>query len=301
MGAPLSYRNAVPELSSSSPLQSMASLSSSPPLSPQSPTPQRRATALLEPTTSNPHPFSGSAKAAMGSHPSFDKYELRPKHMRGSAERPPTVPSTHSTWALSGNRGGPILRKEEALEQHFYDSSDDNPSSDGVGSWAPSLGQSYSSLLPNERSSASAVGLGIDAIGRDSRGDTGAPTQLGEAFQESGSPSMGRKARVRTFSRTQSSSKDPFSAGAGSSMSMNALVPSPSSRPPTAQRRRLTGSSPRKLSRATQMSGFGGGSSESSDEGLSAWEQKAPAPTAVDWNTVVEQVFERVDGNMELS
>jgi len=300
MGAPLNYRNAIPDLSSSSPLHSMISLSSSPPISPQSPTP-RRNNSIHSPTTSNPHPFSGSTKASLGSHPSFGKGQVRSKHLRGDPNK--AAAAGHTSWALSASKGADLLAREEALEQHFFDSSDDNPSSDWSIAIDPKSTSTAASSLQN---AVPHIGLGIDSsikVGSGSDSHSLRPG-LGEAFQEPTSPSMGRrvKLKARTFSRTQTSSKDPFSAGAGS-----ASIGTPNGSPKDhreSQKRRLTGSSPKKLSRSTHTTRFTVNSSDdSSDEGLPPWEQMVEKSnkSSVNWTSIVERVFEDVDGYIELT
>ncbi|UZJ57021.1 hypothetical protein CBS101457_006341 [Exobasidium rhododendri] len=286
----------------------MVSLSSSPPLSPQSPTPLRASSStrphhLISPTTSNPHPFSGSAKASLGSHPSFGRDQLRSKHFRSDPEK--AAAAGYKSWVLPppNKRDANLLAREEALEQHFFDSSDEAASSD----WsAAAIQRSASTAASSLQNVIPSIGLGIDsslAVGSSSASQS-LPYGLAEAFNEPTSPSLGRKVKLkaRTFSRTQTSSKDPFSAGAGSAS--NALNASPRGQRDT-QRRRLTGSSPTKLSRDAQSSSFGPHSSDdSSDEGLPAWEQSVAKPSklkSVDWSLVVERVFEDVDGYIELT
>jgi hypothetical protein len=305
---PLDYRSGVPDLSSSSPLHNLAALSSSPPLSPQSPTLSRsqsstsRPNAFLSPISSNPDPFSGSAKAISANHPSFGKDQLRSKHLRADPVK--AGQAGLKTWALPTtssirrrDNGQEQIAIDEALQQHFFDSSDDNPSSDwsiGAMDFATSSSVSTapsSMLVPS-------VGLGIAA---ESSMTSNAGLRLGEAFQEGGgSPSIGRKAsRVRTFSRTQSSSKDPF----GASFNEVASSHSPKSSNRQTQRRRLTGTSPRKLSRA-QFQSISSDDENSPEEGLPAWEQfvyEKPMSAAFSWDKVVEQVFEKVDGSIDLS
>lgn len=305
MGAPLNFRNAVPDLSSSSsPLHSLVSLSSSPPISPQSPTPLRTNSSatrhLISPTTSNPHPFSGSAKASLNSHPSFGKDQLRSKHLRGSPDK--AAAAGHKSWALSGTT---TTSRDDAFEQHFFDSSDDAPSSD----WsAAAISQSKStapSSFPNEAESH--VGLGIGPSIEVGRSFHSHPLQpnLGEPFQEPTSPTMGRnvKLKARTFTRAQTSSRDPFSAGAGSGSNTFVTQNASPRVQRDSQRRRLTGSSPKKLSRATQTGQFGRHTSDdSSDEALPPWEQKVPSTkNSVSWTSVVERVFEDVNGYIELT
>lgn len=306
MGDSFKYRNAIPhEMSSSSPLHNMIALSSSPPLSPQSPTLARsnanintssRPSAFLQsPVSSNNNdPFAGNSKASLSSHPSFGKDQLRSKHIRGSPQK--AAQAGFKTWVLpSANATSRIddnhrLAIDETLEQHFFDSSDDNPSSD----WSNPASTAASSM----QTTIPSYGLGIEA---SSSQDQYHSLGLGEAFQEPGSPSFGRKARVRTFSRTQSSSKDPFSGNGGSSSFPN-VEASPRFHQRQSQKRRLTGSSPKKLSRSSQNSQFNNISSdESSDEGLAPWEQMISERTSgVNWSSVVEQVFEKVDGSIDL-
>lgn len=312
MGPPLYYRNAIPDLSSSSPLHNMTALSSSPPISPHSPTPQSRTLTrpLDSPSSSNPHPFSGSAKAGIHSHPSFGRDQLRSKHLRGSPEKaaaagdktwvltagPSSSSRAHaSALAASNERQGRLI--EDALEQHFFDSSDDNPSSD----WNDAMDHTSSTAPTSIQSATSRIGLGIDsstATDSEMRGTSHATYGLGTAFQEH-TPipfTLPRKAKVRTFSRTQSSSQDPFSAGAGTSHTPGDQ--SPRSQRQT-QRRRLTGSSPKKLTRSRFDKAP---SDNSSDEGLAPWEEMQPKiSTGIDWSNIVEQVFEKVDGSIELT
>lgn len=300
MGDSFTYRNATPsDLSSSSPLHNMISLSSSPPLSPQSPTLSRnhakttRKSAFFQsPVSSNNDPFAGNSKASLSSHPSFGKDQLRFKHVRGSPEKAAQAglktwvlpPAAAATSTVTQIRCDNRLVIDQTLEQHFFDSSDDNPSS---SDWSSTAASSMQTTIPS-------FGLGIE----DQQHSLG----LGEAFQEPGSPSLGRKSRVRTFSRIQSSSsKDPFS-GNGSSSFTN-LEASPRIHRQS-QRRRLTGSSPKKLSRSLQNSQFNNISSDesSSDEGLAPWEQMvSEKKSGVNWGNIVEQVFEKVDGSIELS
>jgi hypothetical protein len=166
MGAPFHYRNAIPDLSSSSPLHSMMALSSSPPLSPQSPTPQRntassstRRNYFHSPTPSNPHPFSGSAKASLGSHPSSGKDQVRSKHLRSDPDK--AASAGHKSWALPlAGPGANLLGREEAFEQHFFDSSDDASSSD----WSSAAINRTTSTAPSSLQNVlPSIGLGIDS------------------------------------------------------------------------------------------------------------------------------------------
>jgi hypothetical protein len=321
MVAPLDYRSAIPDLSSSSPLHNLTSLSSSPPLSPQSPTPLRsqsatRPNGLRSPITSNPDPFSGNAKAAsLASHPRFGKDQLRSKHLRhdpvkaGLAGLKTWVlpASAAASAAVAATQSGQEQQAiDDALHQHFFDSSDDNPSSDwSVGGNSVSTAPSS---MPNV-APGNGIGLGIEGESSNSSAAVGL-MGFGEAFQDGGSPSIGRKTRVRTFSRTQSSSKDPFSASSSSFNSAALESASPGTNRQS-QRRRLTGSSPKKLSRTFKSSSshFNNISSDDSsggDDALPAWEERErvsekPMLGGFNWNTVIEQVFEKVDGSIELS
>lgn len=313
MDGHLGYRSSRAEISSSSPLQNFQSLSSSPPLSPGSPTPAHRTTsrssvirqgqALTSPSSSHTDPFSGSAKALPSSHPSFGKGQLRLKHLRNS----PNVKSKQDNVAVLSEAIEPLYQRQRdnVLEQHFLDSSDDNPTSDDPSIWS----QSHATALPSSQSSIHALhgaqlGLGIQDLTEREQNTS----LLAAPFIDS-TPSQNKGTRVRTFSRAQSSSKDPFSAGSGSSIFAPATEHESPRAHHTSQRRRLTGSSPKKLSRARKRI-LGEDidmvdSEDSAEDGVSAWNQYTRSPranecTSVSWQAEVNKVFEKVDGKIEL-
>lgn len=384
MSGPYEYRSTQPELSSSSPLHNLQGLSSSPPISPGSPTPAYRRSGALppgtgggvpsagqpasrtntlgSPTTSNPHPFSGSAKASLSSHPSFGKGQLRSKHLRNSPQPPSGVGQNGRGWVLpsaSSQDGlGPLPRRagvESVLEQHFHDSSDDNPSSDDPSSLfslhSSHDGPARSSQISEHAPDGAPFGLGIpDLLARDSMRHSSmssvtsgstvkttapAPTTstanlLGAPFGGAPpSPSQGRSSRVRTFSRIHSSSQDPFSAGAGSSVLTPGVVGGKAS--PRAnravQRRKLTGSSPRQLSRSDMLASSqqsslyeeetgpdgrvgmsdSDGDEELGGEGFDHWDRpvsrspmQTKRPPAFDWQSRIDTAFEMADGALRL-
>lgn len=306
MAGQLDYRSGQPELSSSSPLTNLHDLSSSDPISPGSPSPAyRRSTganaslgtvrpnAFLSPNNSHPDPFSANAKASPNSHPSFGKDQLRAKHLRNSPQ--PAISGATATWALSDAKGRGVDQHSEVFGR-FFDSSDDNPSSDEPSMFSVVRDASPSSLSSFQGSSGRRTGLGIQESG---------PLVLGEPFQMPTSPTLGKKSRARPFERTQSSTQDPFSATGGSAR----LPPlharnqgSPRSQP-AGQRRRLVGTSPKKLSRAAGSGKFEQlAHGSDSDESGCPWEQTVPAPgrANVDWSKEVERVFEEPKLNGKL-
>ncbi|PWN89786.1 hypothetical protein FA10DRAFT_97449 [Acaromyces ingoldii] len=279
---------------------------------------------LLSPTlSSNSDPFSGSAKASLQSHPSFSKEELRSKHLArhfGPLAAGASASASHLASRIDVDR-----RRDDALASHFVDSSDDAPySSDDAAAATAARPLENQQHQHNHQPIPFVIGLGL---GQDedvselptlwnhlqqhqaqraaaaASSSQGLAAGLGEAFQEPRA-----KARARTFSRTQSSNTDPFSAGAGSgSQQAAASTSSPrasSSRPK--KKERPVGTSPKKLTRARHTVMRGGGvddggfeSSEGDEAVPQPWEQLAP-PRAVDWDEVVNHVFEKTDGRINL-
>lgn len=332
-----SYRSAEPFLPSSSPsrqyndhdhLKSPVTPPSSPPLGSH----------VRYRTTSANDPFSAAAKAGLNQHPSFGKEYPHVKHP-GRAKRslPPSPgvldgsviatgsasaslnPSSQSTsassWrsshaahhrsiagssvrrgkdALSSDSGTDIAR-DRALARAF-ELSDDAPTSDDHLEAVPWE-------QPSSDTDSGMLGLG-----------------LGPGFQEEGSPTAGRRrpessARLKSsakrsaFSRS-SSVNDPFGAFGSTLLPTHDHRPissttSPGSGQPLTQRRRLVGTSPKKLTVVGQP--VWGGSMSESDEDVDTRQSKRdrrlsskPTTMAQTWHKLVEQVWDSGDTRIDI-
>jgi hypothetical protein len=333
-----SYRSTEPFLPSSSPsrqsndhdhLKSPVTPPSSPPLGSHA---RYR-------TTSANDPFSAAAKAGLNQHPSFGKEYPHIKHP-GKAKRslPPSPGvldgsvaatgstsaslnpsssqstsasswrSSHSTHhrsiagsrvrsgkdALSSDSGTDVAR-DRALARAF-EFSDDAPTSDDHLEAVPWE-------QPSSDTDSGMVGLG-----------------LGSGFQEEGSPSAGRRrpesyapfrssAKRSAFSRS-SSINDPFGAFGSTLVPTHdhrpmASTTSPGSGQPLTQRRRLVGTSPKKLT-VTGQPGWGAVTSES-DEDVNTHQSMRdrrvnakPMTTAQTWHKLVEQVWDSGDTRIDI-
>jgi Leucine-rich repeat (LRR) protein len=137
---------------------------------------------------------------------------------------------------------------------------------------------------------------------------------LGEAFQEPVSPTLGKAGRTRPFKRNISSSRDPMSGVGTLDLPMteaqdvaNRSVSSTGSPRVRrdAQRRRLVGTSPKKLSRAAETGRFDKEDAEDDDDDLGpAWEQRVSKPTqtnsSFDWHAEIRRFYDRVDSTLVL-
>ncbi|PWN18620.1 hypothetical protein BCV69DRAFT_273577 [Microstroma glucosiphilum] len=333
------YRSAEPFLPSSSPsnphkdhdhLKSPVTPPSSPPLR----------THTRYRTTSANDPFSAAAKAGLNQHPSFGKEYPHVKHPgRGKRSLPPSPsvlegsaivtgsvagsldPSSSqstsaSSWrssqavhrrTIAGSRvrrgkddlssdSGTDVARDRALARAF-EFSDDAPTSDD-----------HLEAVPWEQPSSDTDG-GMVGLG------------LGPSFQEEGSPSAGRRrpesyapvrssAKRSAFSRS-SSVNDPFGAFGSTLFPTHDHRPisstnSPGSGQPLTQRRRLVGTSPKKLT-VTGQSGWAGAMSESDEEvdtRQSARDRRLsakPMTTAQTWHKLVEQVWDSGDTRIDIS
>lgn len=277
-----SYRGALPDLSSSPPRDM------TPPSSPPgSPTPAYRRVASLS------DPFSGSAKVpSLSHHPSFGKQYPHRKHphpgspkkrsgkkrsLPGSPEGPShwnddTKPSQERGRRVLGDGGSWTAAGPSAAQdvfKRFYDpTSSDEASSDDLREVHAPLPHQRGPLRPR-------VGLGL------------------------GTPFEGR---TTPFARVSSYPDSPFSAyGSAFPRDSQPKVPSPGSQPPAQQRRRLGGSSPKKLTREAGSSGSSDGDGDETI--LPSWEmreERRSTSPELDWARVIHEAFDKVDTKIEL-
>lgn len=337
------YRTLPPLIDSSSPFRDLPSTPPSP-ASPTSPTLSQHG--FLRHSSTH-DPFAATSKADLSQHPTFSKQHPHVKHpsrTKGKRSLPNSpnlvegagidplgriVQGSSDPWAPvrqtagdrraegssgantnSSHRSSSISRRhrDRVLGDLFVDTSEDALTSDDHLEAVPwSAGNSDvetgNDQLPN-------AGLG-----------------LGSAFREQGSPTAGRRTprhgllkglKRHSISRT-TSINDPFGAFQSRSTSLShGLGQGPSGSPgaqqPVKQRRRLTGTSPRKLGGGS--SGFGKRPelSDSDEEGIAKLVKGSkiqPAPAASPgssqgamahfWHKVVESVWDSGETRIDVS